>query len=134
MKRFGSKFLSWDFARFLLIGSLAFICSLGGLYLLVDKMNISYLSATAIIFFVVNFFSFLLNKYFTFRTESVHLPREMGRYYVIMASSFILNLVSMFFLVEVLGVWYIAASGITAFLMVWYNFSWSYSWGFRKDI
>lgn len=134
MKRFGGKFLSRYFIRFLLVGGLALSFSLAGFYLLVDKAGIPYLSATAILFFVVNFFSFLLNKYFTFRTENVHFPREMGRYYVIMVSSFILNLAGMFLLVDVLGLWYIAASVITAFLMVWYNFFWSYFWGFGRDI
>ena len=134
MKRFGDKFLYGYFIRFFLVGGAALSCSLAGFYLLVDQAGISYLSATALLFFVVNFFSFLLNKYFTFRTESIHLPREMGRYYAIMASSFVLNLISMFLLVDVFGVWYIAASVITAFLMMWYNFCWSYFWGFGKGI
>lgn len=134
MKRFGDKFLYRYFIRFFLVGGAALSCSLAGFYLLVDQAGISYLSATALLFFVVNFFSFLLNKYFTFRTESIHLPREMGRYYAIMASSFVLNLISMFLLVDVFGVWYIAASVITAFLMMWYNFCWSYFWGFGKGI
>lgn len=134
MKRFGSKFLFWYFTRFVLVGSVALICSLVGLYFLVDKLGISYLSATALLFFVVNFLSFLLNKYFTFRTENTYFPREIGRYYMVMASSFVLNLACMFFLVDVLGLWYIAASVTTAFLMVWYNFFWSYFWGFGKGI
>ena len=134
MKRFGDKFPYGYFIRFLLVGGTALSCSLAGFYLLVDQAGISYLLATAILFFVVNFFSFLLNKYFTFRTESVHFLREMGRYYAIMASSFVLNLISMFLLVDVLGLWYITASVITAFLMMWYNFCWSYFWGFGKDI
>jgi putative flippase GtrA len=134
MKRFSDKSFWTHFLRFSLVGGAALACSLGGFYFLVDMRGIPYLYATGILFFVINFFSFLLNKYFTFRTESEHFPGEIQRYYLLMAWSFFLNLLCMFVLVDILGIWYIGASLVTAFLMMWHNFFWSYSWGFRRDI
>lgn len=114
-----------------LLGSSAFICSLGGLYLLVDKMNISYSVGYRHYFFCGKFLFFPFEQVFHFSDGKCPSSPWDGTVLRNNGVEFSPNLVSMFFAGGARCVVY-CSQGITAFLMVWYNFSWSYSWGFSK--
>ena len=75
--------------------------------------------------------SFFLNKAVTFRTRREYARIELPRYFSAMAASFALNLLLMYLLVSVLGVWYLTASLLVAAVVLIVNFLSSDRWSFR---
>ena len=65
----------------------------------------------------------MLNKLLTFRTRHEYARIELPRYFSAMAASFAANLVLMYLLVSVLGMWYLAASILVAMVLVIFNFA-----------
>lgn len=110
------------FVRFLIIGALSLIFSLLLLYVLVEWAGMHYLGATVVVFISANLISFALNKYRNFRTRNEYFFGEMGRYYLVMLSSLLLNLLLMYVLVDVWELWYFLAGIVSAIVLTVYNF------------
>lgn len=128
---FGRKY-SW-FMRFVCIGALSLALSILFFYWLVEVWRVNYMVATTLIFIVVNFLSFLINKFGNFQTKKERFFAEIRRYYAVMLSSFFLNLLLMFVLVDILGFWYLSASLLTALFLVIYNFFMHSRFSFRME-
>jgi putative flippase GtrA len=101
------------------------------LWLLVSGLGMNYLVATLLAFLTITPLGFLLNKILTFRTRREYAPIELPRYFAAMATSLGANLLLMYVLVSLLGVWYLAASLAVAFLLLIVNFVTSDRWSFR---
>ena len=119
------------FAAFVLVGGFCLAVNTVVLWLLTSGLGIHYLVSTVIAFASITPLGFLLNKVITFRTPREHAPIELPRYFTAMAASFAANLLLMWLLVSVLGMWYLAASILVAVTLVICNFLSSERWSFR---
>jgi putative flippase GtrA len=121
------------FATFVLVGGLCLAVNILVLWLLTSGLGIHYLASTVIAFFSITPLGFLLNKVLTFRTRREYARIELPRYFGAMAASFAINLLLMYLLVSVLGMWYLAASVLVAVVLVIVNFLSSDRWSFRMQ-
>ena len=98
------------------------------LWWLTSGLGIHYLASTVIAFVSITPLGFFLNKAVTFRTRREYARIELPRYFSAMAASFALNLLLMYLLVSVLGVWYLTASLLVAAVVLIVNFLSSDRW------
>lgn len=120
-------------AAFVLVGGLCLAANTLTLWLLTTGLGVHYLVSTVIAFVSITPLGFFLNKVVTFRTRREYARIELPRYFGAMAASFALNLLLMYLLVSVLGVWYLAASVLVAVVLVLVNFLSSDRWSFRVE-
>ena len=118
-------------AAFVLVGGFCLAVNTLALWLLTSGLGIHYLVSTVIAFASITPLGFFLNKVLTFRTRREYARIELPRYFGSMAASFAMNLLLMYLLVSVLGVWYLAASVLVAVVLVIVNFLSSDRWSFR---
>jgi putative flippase GtrA len=119
------------FAAFALVGGLCLAVNTVVLWWLTSRLGIHYLASTVIAFVSITPLGFFLNKAVTFRTRREYARIELPRYFSAMAASFALNLLLMYLLVSVLGVWYLTASLLVAAVVLIVNFLSSDRWSFR---
>ena len=119
------------FAAFVLVGGSCLAANTLVLWALTAELGIHYLASTVIAFAAITPLGFVLNKWLTFRTRREYARIELPRYLSAMAASFGANLLLMYLLVSVLGMWYLAASILVAGLLVIANFLASDRWSFR---
>jgi putative flippase GtrA len=113
------------------IGALCASLNLGTLYLLTNILNFNYLISTLIALFLINFIGFYLNKYYTFQTKKKRFWQELWKYYSVMFSSFILNLIFMYLLVDILHIWYLYASLSITICFIVFNYLMHKNWSFK---
>jgi len=123
--------LAARFASFVFVGGLCLGLNTLVLWVLTSGLGVHYLLSTVIAFSAITPFGFLLNKVLTFRTRREYAAVELPRYFAAMSSSFLANIVLMYLLVSVLGVWYVLASLLVAVTLVVVNFLTSDRWSFR---
>jgi putative flippase GtrA len=119
------------FAAFGVVGALCLGLNTLALWGLTSGLGLHYLLSTAVAFSAITPLGYLLNKVLTFRTRREHAPVELPRYFAAMAASFVANLVLMYLLVSVLGLWYLPASLLVAATLLVVNFLTSDRWSFR---
>ncbi len=101
------------------------------LYVLMEFGHLHYLLSTIIAFFFSNLLGFFLNKYYTFRALKTSIWKELYKYYAVMTSSFIANLLLMVILVDLFKLWAIYASLLVAIILYIYNYLMHKNWSFR---
>ncbi|GET37516.1 GtrA family protein [Microseira wollei] len=119
------------FVNFLGVGGFCAILSLASIYLLTTVLNCHYLFSFVIVFILVNFIGFCLNKYITFKTKKKEFWHELWKYYSVMLSSFCMNFILMYLLVDVLKIWYIYANIMLIIGFTIYNFFMHKKWSFK---
>lgn len=117
--------------KFLSVGLLCLSFNTLILDILINKLQIQYLIATTIGFFLSNLLGFFLNKYYTFKAFQTNIWRELYKYYAVMGSSFLVNLGSMFFLVTLIKINPIISSLIIAVSLTSYNYIMHTKWSFK---
>ncbi|WP_373478463.1 GtrA family protein [Geminocystis sp.] len=120
-----------EIIKFTLVGGLCLTFNLGILWILTDKFFLEEMLATIIGFFLSNLLGFFLNKYFTFKVINTNIWKEIYKYYAVMTSSFIANLVAMFILVKLLNIWIVYASLMIAIIFYVYNYFMHKNWSFK---
>jgi putative flippase GtrA len=118
-------------AAFVLVGGSCLAVNTLALWLLTSGLGIHYLVSTVIAFVSITPLGFLFNKVLTFRTRREYARIELARYFGAMAASFAMNLLLMYVLVSMLGMWYLPASVVVAVVLVIVNFLSSDRWSFR---
>lgn len=106
---FKNKFKSlWQFAKFLLIGTLNTFVDLGILNALIFTTGIAsglYFSLfKAISFMVANVNSYGLNKFWTFDSKgNKKIPKEFGVFFLVSLGGLVINVISASFIVNIVG-------------------------------
>lgn len=105
--------------RYLVAGSVAAIVDFGLLYLFTDEFGLHYLISAILAFIAAFFVSFFLQKFWTFRDDSVdRVHVQVVIYFVIAVFNLLLNTALLYLFVDVGGLWYMAgqflASGLLA--------------------
>lgn len=134
MKKFRlllNKLVKHKFSRFTLFGAFCNILGIGSLYVFTDILKLNYIFSLIIALIYVNFIGFCLNKNYTFRTPKKLFFQELYKYYSVMFSGFILNISLMFFLVDIIGLWYIKAAIIVSVLLLFVNYILHNNWSFN---
>ncbi|MEB3312053.1 MAG: GtrA family protein [Snowella sp.] len=120
--------------KFLGVGGFCAGLSLLIMYGFTSLLGINYLISTVISIVVTNFIGFALNKYYTFQTHKKLFWREMWKYYSVMLSSYILNVIIMYFLVDFINIWYIYANILLIVILTPYNYLLHRNWSFKKKV
>ena len=118
------------FLRYAFVGGVCMLLNLLVLWLLTAVAGLHYLVSTMISFFTLTPLGFMLQKVVTFRTPRERAPIEWPRYFATMGSSLAANLLLMYLLVNVLGLWYLAASVVVTLLFLAGNFLVNDRWSF----
>lgn len=119
------KFLSYA-----AVGGICAILNLAALWLLTSVLGLHYLLSTLIAFLTLTPMGFWLQKVVTFRTPRAAARIEWPRYFTTMGSSLAANLLLMYLLVSVMGVWYLAASVMVTIALLATNFLVNDLWSF----
>jgi len=125
------KHLALQGPKFIAVGG---ICSFLGLLFMwcaTGLLEIHYLVATFLAFFVLNPIGFLLNRFFTFSAARGPWRTQIFRYHWAMLSSLVLNLAIVALLVDGLGLHYLAATVLSMFAMTVFNYIIHDVWSFR---
>jgi putative flippase GtrA len=123
---------SKQFKRFVIFGFFCNLLGISSLYIFTDIFNFHYILSLIISLIWVNFIGFYLNKYYTFQTSPKTFFLELRKYYTVMSSAFVINLASLFILVDIFKIWYITAGLIVTIVLLFYNFTLHKYWSFRK--
>jgi putative flippase GtrA len=118
------------FLKYAFVGGACTVLNLAVLWLLTSVAGLHYLVSTMIAFFTLTPVGFWLQKRVTFDTPRAAARVEWPRYFATMGSSFIANLVLMYVLVSLLGLWYLAASVAVTLLLLAANFLVNDHWSF----
>jgi putative flippase GtrA len=112
------------------VGGFCALLNLAVLWLLTSVLGWHYLLSNVVSFVALTPVGFLLQKLATFRTPRSAAPVELPRYFATMGSSFAANLLFMYVLVSLLGVWYLAANVLVTLLLLLLNFLANDRWSF----
>lgn len=107
---YGTLFTRRRVIKYILAGGTAACVDLSVLYVAHDVAGISLLPSVAIAFFFGFLASFLLQKFWAFEDRSVErVHSQASLYFAVSGVNFFLNLLLMYLLVEVFGLWYLFA-------------------------
>lgn len=123
---FGSQFL-----RFAIVGATCNLLAFASLYFFTEIIGLHYLLSLIVTWIYGNFVSFCLNKIYTFRTLGQYFWQELVKYYAATLSSFALNLLSMYCLVDIFHIWYMYAALIVTIGFLFLNFAIHKYWSFK---
>lgn len=109
--------------RFIISGGTAATIDLGFLYIFTDVFFLHYLLSAVFAFILAFGASFSLQKFWTFRDDSMQrIHFQMTLSFVIAAANLGLNTLLMYFFVDYLSLWYMAAQVITGFFLAFESF------------
>lgn len=107
-----SRFLSYDFLKFCVIGGTSAAAAVGLLYVAVDILRVGYLPAFAVIFVLINVYAYAASRRFAFKNTSVGLRSGLARYFAVSGLSLVFNSILLVTLVEIVGLGPVAASAL----------------------
>lgn len=122
--------LDTQIIRYGIVGLIGTMLHIAVLVLLVEKYRLSSLWASSLGFLVVLIVSFILNRYWTFRSCGA-VSVEFVKYSVTCVFGFVLNFSIMFFFVDVLHWYYVIGQMMVILVIPASNFLLSRYWCFR---
>ena len=120
-----------QFIKFGMVGISNTIISLIVYYILIYS-GVYYIVANILAYFISSIWGYILNKKFVFINKSQKTLDSLIKYYIVYGSSFLLNILSMYILVEVWGATEIIAPILTVLITIPYNFILNKVWVFYK--
>ncbi len=90
--------------RYFISGGTAGVTDIALLYILHEILGIYYLTSAALAFIVAFFVSFLLHKYWTFKSHEEEIRRQMSMYLLASLFGLFLNTVLMYLFVDYIHV------------------------------
>lgn len=121
-----------SFSKYALVGILGTATHLGLLYILVEFARMSPLLSTSIAFVWVVLQTYFLARSWVFRSDKKH-STSLPRFVVVSVTGFFANLGIMYVMVNVLGIWYMAAQTVTIVVIPPFNFLMNRYWTFSQD-
>lgn len=126
-----NKILRTQFLRFCLIGAFCAFQNILILYILTSLFHFHYIFSIFLQVLYVNTLGFYLNRRYTFMLQSNQFWQELLKYQTVMISSFFTVSILMYFLVDILHIWYLYAFVILTIGMTLYNFFAHKKWTFK---
>ena len=110
-------------ARYVISGGTAASVNLAVLYFLTDYLSIWYLFSAALAYVISFFVSFFLQKFWTFRDgRKDQINKQLVIYAGIAIFGLSFSVLAMYFLVDILHLWYMFAQVIVGFILAFCNF------------
>lgn len=123
----------FQFAKFGLVGVSNNIIFFVIYYILI-YLNIDYIIANILGYITSSIWGYLLNKKWVFKESTEKATNSVIKYYIVYGSSFLVNILCMYFLVDVLNISKISAPILTMFITVPYNFIFNKIWAFKNKL
>ncbi len=123
--------LARQFLAFALVGAAAAVGHYGTLVLLVELLRVGAVTASLAGFVVGGLISYPLNRSLVFRSRRAH-GAAAPSFFAIAAVAFALDGVLMAFLVDRLGLHYLAAQVLTTLALLTWTFTANRLWTFRE--
>lgn len=99
-------------------GGMAVLVQLGTLIFLVERISMNHIFAAAIAFIVSAFVAFALQKFWTFRDNSLSRGHfQIISYLTLALVAFLLTIFLMYLFVDIFNIWYVLAQIITTGLV-----------------
>ena len=109
--------------RYLVSGSTSAVIDFLFLYLLTDIWGMHYLFSAILAFIIAFFVSFFLQKFWTFEDDSTERVHEQAvLYFVVAGINLGINTALMYYFVDILGIWYMAAQFLASGLIACESF------------
>lgn len=109
--------------RFILAGGTSALSQITVLYVFTDLLGIWYLYSSILSFIIALFISFTLQKFWAFKDRTMNDAHiQFFKYTIIIFIGLILNTSMMYFLVDILNIWYILSQIITGAFIAVVNF------------
>jgi putative flippase GtrA len=119
-----------DFLIFLCVGILGYLLSLGLLIFLKEILLFHHLIAWQIAWFSTNFVTFYLNKRYTFNSKK-SFWKEIWKYYLSNSVHLLIASLSFIILVDIFGMWYVTATIVISFILMFYSYFIHKLWSFK---
>ncbi len=116
-------------AKYLVVGLLGTATHLSLLYVAVEFLHMQPLLGSCAAFVWVVIQSYLLNRNWTFQSTRGHTS-AMARYMAVSGLGFLGNLLIMYVMLDVFGLWYMLAQASTALVIPLMNFLLNKYWTF----
>lgn len=109
--------------RFVIAGSSVAITQIGLLYLLTEFLGFWYLISSLFSFIYALITSFLLQKYWAFKDNNKkNATLQFFKFVLVAIIGIFINIISMYFWVDIVGVWYVIGQFITGLIIALINF------------
>ncbi|WP_420850331.1 GtrA family protein [Peribacillus alkalitolerans] len=115
--------------KYSFVGCISTLIYFLSVFILVELFDIDPLSGSAVSFLVMTFFSFLLNRKFTFESDFSH--KQLLRFVIVSSIGFILNYGIMYTVVQVLSFHYSFGELVTIIIIPLVNFALNNFWTFK---
>ena len=113
----------WQVVRYGLSGITGGLVQVAFLYVFVDWLALWYIYGVVLAFSISLIITFILQKLWTFQDYSVDSIRRQSSFYILVAlSALVLNIVSMYMLVDIFHLWHIGAQVAVVLLVGTYTF------------
>lgn len=117
------------FIRYSIVGCLSTIIYFLSVFILVEFFNHTPLFASAVSFVIMTYFSFMLNKKYTFNSSFSH--KKLLRFLLVSLIGFTLNFIIMFTIVNILSFHYFIGEVATTLVIPIINFILNHKWTFN---
>lgn len=109
--------------RYIISGSIATISNLMILFVCVHYFKLWYLSGVIISFTSAVVISYLLQKFWTFKNNSVdNISRQFSLFLIYNIIMLFVNVLLMYFFVDIIKIWYILAQALSAIITAFVNY------------
>jgi putative flippase GtrA len=123
-----SKELFHKFIKYSVVGCISILIYYLSVFVLVELLGKNPLFGTAVSFIIMSYFSFLLNRKFTFGSDFSY--QKLLRFLAVSAIGFTLNFLIMYFVVNVLSLHYSIGEVVTTLIIPIINFILNNYWTF----
>ena len=124
-----------QFLKFCIVGASGVLVNFAIYTLCIEILEVYYILASAISFVIALTCNFFFNKYWTFKFKTKHRDStilEYGKFTLACIGGYVINLISLYSSVEILGWGKVLSQLISIFFATFFNFLISSVWVFRK--
>lgn len=116
--------LALQFAKYLVVGGVAFIFDFGTLFILTEYVGFSYLTSAAVAFIIGLNVNYILAKYFVFTSSKITNPaKEYAFVAFVSFTGLLLNQLFIWGFTEHLGMYYLISKLFSTAIILVYNFA-----------
>lgn len=119
------------FFKYCVVGAIGTFLDLTSLYIFVEYLNLTVLLGATFSFLIAVINNFLLNKFWTFQSNSKNYKKLFIKFLIVSTIGLGLTLSFMYLLADMIGIWYMFAKVITSFIVLIWNFLGNKLWTFR---
>jgi len=139
LRRFPFAFRILDFykrpVKYMIAGGTAGLTDLFLLFILTDVVGVHYLLSSVLAFAVAFWLSFILQKFWTFRDDSMDkVAGQAGLYFLMQTVALGVNTLLMYTLVTILGLWYLIAQIVASLTIALVTYSLNKIYIFKKAL